>query len=96
MVARQRIHIGARHAGQTLDIEEADNTWRIYDSDLLLTEVPRTTTKAIARFKVRKPEPPRRTGAAGSPTTAAEPGPPSATSPQPPTSPRSRMAGSPA
>jgi hypothetical protein len=59
MVARQRIHIGARHAGRTVDIEEADNTWRIYDGGLLLAEVARTTTKPIARFKVRKPEPAR-------------------------------------
>jgi hypothetical protein len=28
--------------------------------DQLITEVTRTTTKPIARFKVRKPEPPRR------------------------------------
>jgi hypothetical protein len=60
VVARQRIHVGIRHAGQTLDVEEADTTWRVYDSGQLLAEVPRTTVKAIARFKVRKPEPPRR------------------------------------
>jgi hypothetical protein len=30
----------ARHAGQTLDVETADTTWRIYDADLLLAEVP--------------------------------------------------------
>jgi hypothetical protein len=34
--------------------------FRVYDSDELLTEVARTTTKNIARLKVRKPEPPRR------------------------------------
>lgn len=33
---------------------------RIHDGDRLLTEVPRTTVKPIARFKARKPEPPRR------------------------------------
>jgi hypothetical protein len=31
----------------------------IYDGDQLLAETGRTTTKPIARFKVRKPEPPR-------------------------------------
>jgi hypothetical protein len=60
MVAHQRIHIGIHHAGRTVDVEEADSTWRVYDGNLLLAEVPRTTTKPIARFKVRKPEPPRR------------------------------------
>jgi hypothetical protein len=64
MVARQRIHIGARHAGQTLDVEEADTTWRVYDGNLLLAEVPRATTSTIARFKVRKPERPRQGGTA--------------------------------
>jgi hypothetical protein len=59
VVARQHIHIGIGHAGQTLDVEEADTTWRIYDDNHLVCEVPRTTTKPIARFKVRKPEPPR-------------------------------------
>jgi hypothetical protein len=57
VVAGQKDHIGARHAGQTLNIEEADTTWRIYDGGLLLAEVP-------ARFKVRKPEPHRRTATA--------------------------------
>lgn len=60
VVAGQRIHLGIRHAGRTLDVEEADNTWRVYDGDQLLAEVPRTTIKPIARFKARKPEPPRR------------------------------------
>jgi transposase InsO family protein len=66
VVAGQKIHIGIRHAGQTLDIEEADTTFRVYDADLLLTEIPRTTTKNIARFKVRKPEPSRRRTVPGS------------------------------
>jgi transposase InsO family protein len=65
VVAHQRIHIGIRHAGQTLDVEEADTTWRIYQGDHLLAEAPRTTTKPLARFKVRKPEPPRPQGGAG-------------------------------
>jgi hypothetical protein len=45
VVAGQRIHIGIRHAGWTLDVEEADATWRIHDGDRLLGEVPRTTPK---------------------------------------------------
>jgi hypothetical protein len=57
--ARQRIHIGIVHAGRTLTVESADHTFRIYDGDQLLAETGRTTTKPIARFKVRKPEPPR-------------------------------------
>ncbi len=48
------------HAGRTLDVESADTTFRVYDGDELITEIARTTGKPIARFKVRKPEPPRR------------------------------------
>lgn len=44
---------------QPLTIEADDTTFRIHDGDQLLTEVPRTTVKPIARFKVRKPEPSR-------------------------------------
>ncbi|HUY45868.1 MAG TPA: aminoglycoside phosphotransferase family protein [Streptosporangiaceae bacterium] len=58
-IARQRIHIGIVHAGRTLTVESADHTFRIYDGDQLLAETGRTTTKPIARFKIRKPEPPR-------------------------------------
>ena len=58
-VARQRIHIGTVHAGRTLTVESADHTFR-YDGDQLLTETARTTSKPIARFKVRKPELPRK------------------------------------
>jgi hypothetical protein len=58
-IARQRIHIGIVHAGRTLTVESADHTFRIYDGGQLLAETGRTTTKPIARFKVRKPEPPR-------------------------------------
>jgi hypothetical protein len=36
---------------------------RVYDGDQLLTEVTRNTTKPIARFKARKPEPTRRSSA---------------------------------
>ena len=49
------------HAGRTLDVEPADKMIRVYDHNrTILAEVPSTTTKNIARFKVRKPEPPRR------------------------------------
>jgi hypothetical protein len=47
-------------AGQTVTVEDADTTFRVYDGDQLLAAVPRTTTRPIARFKARKPEPPRR------------------------------------
>ncbi len=60
VVAGQKIHVGIRHAGETLTVEEADTTWRIHDADRLVTEVPRTSTKNIARYKVRKPEPSRK------------------------------------
>ncbi|MEV5768010.1 hypothetical protein AB0L34_26020 [Micromonospora sp. NPDC052213] len=59
VIAGQRIHVGIVHAGSTLTVEAADTTFRVHDGDQLLTEVPRTTTKDIARFKARKPEPPR-------------------------------------
>jgi hypothetical protein len=61
-IARQKIHVGVGHAGHTVTVEEADTTFRVYLGDQLLTEAVRTTTtKPIARFKERKPEPPRRT-----------------------------------
>jgi len=47
------------HAGRTVTVESADHTLRIHVADELLTEVARTTAEPIARFKVRKPEPPR-------------------------------------
>lgn len=59
MVAGQKIHVGNGHAGLTVDVHPTDTTWRVYDGDQLLAEVPRTTSKPIARFKARKPEPPR-------------------------------------
>jgi hypothetical protein len=58
-VAGQRIHVGMVHAGRTVTVESADHTFRVYHGDELLTEAARTTTKPIARFKVRKPERPR-------------------------------------
>jgi hypothetical protein len=54
-VAGQRIHVGIVHAGRTLTVETADHTFRVHDDDELLAEVARTTTKPIARFKVRNP-----------------------------------------
>jgi hypothetical protein len=63
-VAGQRIHVGVVHAGRTVTVEASDTTWRIYHGDELLTEVARTSTKPIARFKVRKLEPPRRKSSA--------------------------------
>ena len=67
VVAKQRIHVGIVHAGQTLTVEAADSTWRIYDDNGLVAEVARTTTKPVARFKVHKPEQPRRKRATASP-----------------------------
>jgi hypothetical protein len=58
-IARQRIQVGIGHTGRTVTVEEADTTFRIHDGDQLLTEVIRTTTKRVARFKARTPEPPR-------------------------------------
>jgi hypothetical protein len=59
-VARQRIHAGMVHAGALSPPKPADTMLRVYDGEELLTEVARITTRPIARFKVRKPEPPRR------------------------------------
>jgi hypothetical protein len=59
VVAGQRIHVGMTHAGRTLTVESTDHTFRVYNGDELVAEAARTTTKQIARFKVRKPEPPR-------------------------------------
>ncbi|GAA4578639.1 IS481 family transposase [Micromonospora coerulea] len=67
VIAGQRIHVGIAHAGATLTVEAADTTFRVHDGDQLLTEVPRTTVKPIARFKVRKPEPARPTAPAAKP-----------------------------
>lgn len=60
VIAGQKIHVGITHAGRTATVEAADTTFRVYDGEQLLTEVARTTTKPIARFKARKPEAPRR------------------------------------
>jgi hypothetical protein len=58
-IAGQRIHVGIGHAGNSVTVEEADTNFRVLDGDHLLIEVPRTTTKAVARFKARKAEPQR-------------------------------------
>jgi len=60
VVAGQRIQVGMVHAGRTVTVESADRTLCVYHGGELLAEVARTTTKNIARFKVRKPERPRR------------------------------------
>jgi hypothetical protein len=53
-------------------VEDAETTFRVHDGDQLLADVPRTTTKPIARFKARKPEPPRR-AASGRTVSPARP-----------------------
>jgi hypothetical protein len=51
-VARQRIHIGMTHAGQTVTIELGDTTLRIIDPNgELLTTAPRNGNGEISRFK---------------------------------------------
>jgi transposase InsO family protein len=60
VIAGQKIQVGIRHAGTTVTIEDTDGTFRITHAGQVLTEVARTTTKPITRFKARKPEPPRR------------------------------------
>jgi hypothetical protein len=73
VVAGERIHVGITHAGRTLDVESADRTIRIYDeTGVLVAEAPRTTTKSIARFKVRRPEL-RPRGASSAPLSSLSP-----------------------
>ncbi|MGN9787991.1 hypothetical protein ACTMTF_41695 [Nonomuraea sp. ZG12] len=57
-IAGQRIRVGIGHAGATVTIEDTDGTFRITHAGQLIAiaEVARTTTKPIARFKVRKPQ----------------------------------------
>nr|BFE67261.1 hypothetical protein GCM10020092_005620 [Actinoplanes digitatis] len=76
-IARQKIQVGIGHADRTVTVEEADTTFRIHHGDELLAEVARTTTRPIARFKARKPEPPRRR-----PDILAPPSEPMSRSPQ--------------
>jgi hypothetical protein len=54
--------------GRTVTVEQADTSFRVYDAGQLLIEVTHTTTKTIAWFKARKPEPPRQTTATLGPT----------------------------
>jgi hypothetical protein len=56
MVAGQRIQVGFGHAGLTVTVTAAGDSFQIYDEDRLLIEVPRMTSKPITRFKARKPE----------------------------------------
>jgi hypothetical protein len=66
-VAGQKIQVGKGNAGRTVTlaadrlgaVEQADTSFRVYDAGQLLVEVFRTTTRTIAGFKARKPEPPR-------------------------------------
>jgi transposase InsO family protein len=60
VIAGQKIQVGIGHAGTTVTIHDTDGTFRISLADQIITEVARTTTKPIARFKARKPEPNRR------------------------------------
>jgi hypothetical protein len=59
MVARQRIHIGIGHAGETVTVTCDGEHLQIHNDERLLAEVARTPVKPIARFKARKPEPRR-------------------------------------
>jgi hypothetical protein len=56
MVAGQRITVGICHAGLTVSVTTVGDSFRVHHGDRLLTEVARTTSKPIARFKARKPE----------------------------------------
>ncbi|MEU4534421.1 hypothetical protein AB0G15_06110 [Streptosporangium sp. NPDC023825] len=55
-VAGQRLGVGIGHAAATVTVEAADATFRITCAGQVIAEVARTTTKPIARFKVRKPQ----------------------------------------
>jgi hypothetical protein len=59
MIAGQKIHVGIGHAATTVTVHTTDSQFHVYDRDQLLIEAARTATKPIARFKARKPEPPR-------------------------------------
>ncbi|WP_435874791.1 IS481 family transposase [Nonomuraea dietziae] len=64
-IAGQRIRVGIGHAGATVTVEDTDGTFRITHAGQVIAEVARTTTKPIARFKVRKPQHPRKTTPGG-------------------------------
>lgn len=56
-IAGQRIRVGIGHAGMTVTVEDTDGTFRITTpAGQVIAEVARTTTKPIARFKVRRPQ----------------------------------------
>jgi hypothetical protein len=59
VIAGQKIQVGIGHAGTIVTIEDTDGTFHASLGDQSITEVARTTTKPIARFKARKPEPSR-------------------------------------
>ena len=68
MVAGQRIQVGIGHAGLTVTVTAVGDSFQVYDEDRLLTEVPQRTTKPVARFKARKPEPQRQGPIVNDPT----------------------------
>jgi hypothetical protein len=59
MVAGQRIHVGFGHAGLTVTVTAVGEYFDVHDGEVLLARVVNKTSKPIARFKVRKPEPTR-------------------------------------
>ncbi|MEU4331200.1 hypothetical protein AB0F48_38910 [Nonomuraea dietziae] len=64
-IAGQRIRVGIGHAGATVTVEDTNGTFRISHAGQVIAEVAGTTTKPIARFKVRKPQHPRKTTPGG-------------------------------
>jgi transposase InsO family protein len=61
MVAGQRITVGIRHAGETVTVRLDGDRFHVHNEEQELAQVAATTTKPIARFKARKPEPSRST-----------------------------------
>jgi hypothetical protein len=51
-VARQRVQVGLSHAGQTVTIQLAETTVRVFDQHgEVITTVPRNGTGEVCRFK---------------------------------------------
>jgi hypothetical protein len=52
-VIGQRVPVGLRHAGRIVTIELGEDAIRVYDEtgETLINQVPRTSTKPLARFK---------------------------------------------
>jgi hypothetical protein len=52
-VVGQRVPVGLRHAGRIVTIEIGETTLRVFDErgDTLINQIPRTSTKPLARFK---------------------------------------------